>query len=312
MDKWEILLKHYGVDEIIENGDSWRLNCPIHGSDNPSTFVINTSNKLWYCHSTCGEGGDMITFVRRMESLSFKNAKMKLEWILDSEVNTHSNKTNIRRDAELFIKSTKETDREIIEYIPPSNTIPIKSFRGFGEATLRHFNVGYNKSYPITTKSGRNMSVGEKLVFPITYNGMVVGASLRRIDKNSVKWFHVPHGLHVGSILYNYDGLTPSEPVYVVEGITDVLKLHSIGITNTVCTFGANITNQQERLLLNIAETIIMCYDGDEAGYKGMEKAYERLRNKVNFFYIDLEGGDPCDKEDEELLILLNNRRRWK
>ena len=50
------LLDHYGFDTSNNNGGYIRCACKIHGGDNPTSFVINTDNTLWFCHTgDCGK-----------------------------------------------------------------------------------------------------------------------------------------------------------------------------------------------------------------------------------------------------------------
>lgn len=312
MRDWLKVLNHYGDYDIQDMGDTLRLSCPIHRSSNTSSFVIHKDNLLWYCHSTCGEGGDLIKFVMRMENLNFKNGKMKLEWILNRDITAHADKSKIVQDAELFIKSTKTETSDVLEYdMPDVEYIPLTEFRGMKRETIQHFGITYAKVYPITNKQGEHINLYNRIIFPIIYRNKTVGASLRRTQPGTAKWFHVPRGINMGDILYNYDNIEPFNDVYVVEGITDVLKLYDVGVTNVVCTFGANLTKHQENLLLQVAETIILCYDGDKAGKSGMDKINKSMKHKVNLFYVDLEKGDPCDYSNEELLQVLENRRRF-
>ena len=314
MENWKKVLKHYGESEIQDFGDTLRLGCPIHGSSNPTSFVIHKDNKLWYCHSTCHTGGDLIDFVMQMDDVDFVTARDKIKQITGSNITTNEHKDAIQINTEKFIKATqKHTTNDVLPYdMPNVKLVPLKTFRGMDEQTVKHFEVSYAEVFPIENSQGKHVNLYDRLVFPIYSNNQLVGVSLRRVNnKDFAKWYHVPKGLHVGNILYNFDAITPFNDIYVVEGITDVLKLHSIGLKNTVCTFGANLSNQQEKLLLQVAENVVLCYDGDTAGKTGMEKIRERLKYKVNLFIVDLEGGDPCDYSDEELLRLIERRERY-
>ena len=76
------LLEHYKFQNILAKGNSIRSSCAIHGGSNPTAFVFNHLNNLWYCHTgDCG-GGDAITLVQKMEGLGFTEAVKKLASIL--------------------------------------------------------------------------------------------------------------------------------------------------------------------------------------------------------------------------------------
>jgi hypothetical protein len=65
------LIQQYGIELFPRGGELFAL-CPFHQEKNPS-FAVNAEKQLFYCHS-CGTGGDVITFVEKIERVDFKTA----------------------------------------------------------------------------------------------------------------------------------------------------------------------------------------------------------------------------------------------
>ena len=68
------LLERYGV-ELDKNG---RCACPIHGGGNKTAFSVSNDGQTWKCHTKCDAGGDIFTFVERMEGVSNTDARPKV------------------------------------------------------------------------------------------------------------------------------------------------------------------------------------------------------------------------------------------
>ena len=68
LDRIADVLNYYGVNRVHNFGSTIRCTCPIHGGDNPTSFVWK-DNGLWFCHTACGRGGDVFNFVAEMENL---------------------------------------------------------------------------------------------------------------------------------------------------------------------------------------------------------------------------------------------------
>lgn len=311
------VLEYYNTKNIIDNGDSYRMCCPIHNGANPTSFVLRKDNGLFYCHAGCG-GGDVITFIEKMENVGFEDAINKLADILEinvDEIETKQTQSLLQENTKKWIEYVNKFAQplNIQEYkMPDVKLYNVKSFRNFTKETIEHFKLKYAKTFPIKKSNGKASSLDNRLVFPLYFNDTLIGVSLRRVNNNDFpKWLHQPPKIITGQMLYNYDNIVPFQPIGVVEGILDVWKYYQIGITNVVATFGANLTKEQERLLIKKTDTIWLSYDNDEAGHKATNKAINKLRYKANLKRIILpENKDPCDVDDEELLVLYNNMER--
>ena len=207
----ERILNYYNVD-FKHFGEYIRCACPIHKGDNPTAFVVN-EEFLWACHtnSECG-AGDVFTFIEKVEDVPFPQAVNKVAQILGIDIDNliiAERKNDYLKEVERFmkyIKSKRRTKKVAEEYIPKAELSSVKKFRSFKEETLRHFGLTYTKEIEVDKKSGGTFKLYERLVIPIIIDDLQIGVSLRKIRANdNPKWFHAPHTMETGQILYNID-----------------------------------------------------------------------------------------------------------
>ena len=313
----ESILNYYGID-YSHYGGYIRSTCPIHKGDNPTAFVVN-EDFLWVCHtnSECG-AGDVFTFVEKMEDMTFPQAVDKVAQILKIDIDNliiAERKNDYLKEAERFmryIKSKKKSKKNTTEYIPNAEATSVKVFRDFKEETLRHFGLTYAKKIELEKKDGGTFSLYERLIIPIYIDDVQIGVSLRKIRaKDNPKWFHAPHTLETGSILYNIDSCSGYGEIIVCEGMFDVWKWYEAGFENVVCTFGAHLTEEQYRMILRSGKDVIWSFDGDEAGISATKKAIDMLRYKINQWIIKMpDGCDPGSCEVGELQKLYEKREK--
>lgn len=311
----EAILNHYKISHRYF-GDYIRCACPIHGGDNPTAFVIS-EDFLWCCHTgDCG-AGDVFTFVEIMEDVDFPKAVNKVAEILGIDIDNlviAERKNDYLKDVERFmkyIKSKKKRETKAEEYTVNAELLSVKKFRHFDEATLRHFNLTLAHEIELDKKSGGTFKLYERLVIPITVDDVQIGVSLRKIRaKDNPKWFHAPHTMETGDILYNIDSCKNCDTIIVCEGIFDVWGWYEAGF-NAVCTFGAHLTEEQYRILLRSGKDIVWSYDGDSAGLSATQSAINKMRYKINQWVIKMPDGlDPGSCKPDELIELYNNRER--
>nr|DAF37326.1 MAG TPA: DNA directed DNA polymerase [Caudoviricetes sp.] len=313
----ERILNHYGVD-FQYYGEFIRCACPIHKGDNPTAFVVN-EEFLWACHtnSDCGVG-DVFTFIEKVEDVSFPQAVKIVAQILEIDIDNliiAERKNDYLKEVERFmkyIKSKRRTTKVIEEYTPNAEMSSVKSFRNFNEETLRRFDLRYAKEIEVEKKSGGTFTLYERLVIPIIIDEIRVGVSLRKIRaKDNPKWFHAPHTMETGQILYNIDSCKGYGEIIVCEGMFDVWRWYEAGYENAVCTFGAHLTEEQYRILLRSGKDVIWSYDGDEAGLNATKKAIDMMRYKTNQWVIKMpDGVDPGSCEIQELQRLYKQREK--
>ncbi len=295
------LLINSGARCLSDNGDSFRCCCPIHeGSDNPTSFVFNYENGLWYCFTgeDCG-GGDIFDFIRKYNHLPDSYSWIDIVKLTANTLGIDIEGYEITNRTENWLQDTKRWLNYMRSKHTNQNTefdirklgrlFHMKSYRHFTKETLDHFNAYYSETF-------------NRLAIPIyDENNICIGVTMRRLNNNNnePKWLHMPKHINMRYILYNYNNVDSNE-VYVVEGPFDVWNLYQLGVKNVVATMGSHITKEQETLLIKKFTDIILMFDNDRAGHKATNKAIQRLQYKTNLYVAPLDSfNDPGEVTQE-------------
>lgn len=310
------LLQHYNFENISVNGDLIRSCCKLHGGNNPSAFVINKNTGLWFCHTgDCG-GGDIFTLVEHLEGFSKHDFPKTVKFVasffnLDINDLTIAKRADYLKELQKFINTIKSNKaKELKPFYVEEEIKEVLKYRNFLPETLRFFNLGYVESIKLLKRDGDAYTLKNRLLFPVIFNNIQVGVSLRRVNNNDFpKWSHQPVNINFGDFLYNYDNVKNSNNIVICEGITDVWAFHECNIP-AVCTFGAHITNEQYKLLLLTGADLTLAFDADDAGFTATKTAIKLFKHKANIKQIYFaENKDPESIERKELVTLFEQRR---
>ena len=156
----------------------------------------------------------------------------------------------------------------------------------------------------------------DRIIFPInSITGQPIALGGRTIKENNymAKYINSPETpfFKKGSNLYNLDFArklsNKVEYIYLVEGYMDVVSLSSKGIENVVANLGTSLTDRQVTILNQFYDDIIICFDGDESGYKAALRAAENLikelkpEKQISFLFLP-------DKEDPDSFVNKNGK----
>lgn len=278
-------LEHYNTKQINVFDREIRCCCPIHQSNNPTSFSWRLDNKL-FCSFVEGVGGDIFNFVSYMEDIDiekyFPQVVRKVAEILGFDISNMTMEDNsdpYHKEVQEWLKYmlNKDTIYNVAFDIKKLGVrYKISNYRGISDEVLVKYGVGYLKEL-------------NRFIFPVTdSSGETIGASLRANGNDIPKWLHRPKSIRTGMILYNLKECVDNgyNMVYVVEGIIDCLKLIDMGVKNVVCSFGARITDEQALLLVRNFETVILAFDNDTAGHNATTKAIEKLKKIINLYVL--------------------------
>jgi DNA primase len=324
-----------GRTQLRRSGAQWTGRCPFHDDQNPS-FSVNAVEKLYHCF-TCGEGGDLIKFVRETEGLEFASA---VEWLADrygvqleyEETAPGFEARRSRRDRlyALLEAAAKFYERHLWESQAGEPVRAYLAERGLTEEICRRFRLGLSpdvdrlaakaraKGYSqgelvaagLVNRRGNDYFAG-RLVFPLAdARGRVLGFGARRLSEDDpikAKYVNSPEGelFRKSSIVYGLDRaratIAKESRAVVVEGYTDVMALHQRGLDSAVASMGTALTELQLRELRRLTPRIYLCFDADAAGaeatLRGMELAYRQFEE---VWVVPLPpGSDPADAADE-------------
>lgn len=260
--------------------------CPFHDERTPS-FHVRPQVGLWHCFG-CGEGGDVISFVQKIDHLPFAEAVERLAGSYGVTIRYEEDGSPSRpREEPGRRQRLVEAHRVAAEYFTQQLTQPeaatARTFlaeRGFDRAAAAAFGVGYApKGWDSLMRhlQGRSFTLAElataglvsqgqrghydrfrgRLVWPIRdLSGDVVGFGARRLyeEDNGPKYLNTPETpiYHKAQVLYGVDlakrDIVRQRRIVVVEGYTDVMACHLAGVTTAVATCGTAFGPEHVRI----------------------------------------------------------------
>jgi len=326
------LIASYGID-VRTAGSSKKACCPFHHEKTPS-FSINEAKGFYHCFG-CGESGDAIRFVMKMEGLSFVEAVKKLadqcgmtiEEKEDPEAEKRARLLKLlaeiaqfyhrcllkAKEGELarsYLKSRQLTDDVVETYLigyAPNGIANIHKWAekyGYTDAELEAAGIIKAPNDPGDTGYHR---FGGRLMFSIRdKRGRVVGFSGRQLvaSKNSGKYVNSPETavFKKSNVLYGFDkaagAITKSanREVIVCEGQIDCIRLQTSGFPNAVAGQGTAFTSEHVRMLKKAADQVALVYDDDLAGHKATIKSARLcLAAELPVRVVSLPDGDDPD-----------------
>lgn len=149
----------------------------------------------------------------------------------------------------------------------------------------------------------------QRIMFPIrNFQGKTVGFSGRFFATEEIsnqeqpKYLNSPETslFNKREILFNFDkarsSIRKGSTVYLFEGFMDVLAAYHSGVTNGIASMGTSLTNEQITSISRIAQELVICYDGDQAGLDATNRAISHLQetSRLNLSIVSVpEGLDP-------------------
>ncbi|MDX1460888.1 MAG: DNA primase [Xanthomonadales bacterium] len=327
------LLNRTDIVELIEKrvslkraGSEFQARCPFHEEKTPS-FTVSPQKQFYHCFG-CGAHGSAIGFLMQYEGLEFLDAVEELARNAGLEVpRTGPSAPEKPRDelyallerASSFFQAQLKAHPPAIEYLKG---------RGLSGEICRDFGIGYapdswdalqkhlgsnDKTIKLMHRTGL-LSQGKKqaydkfrnrIMFPIhDRRGRVIAFGGRAMGDDGPKYLNSPETelFHKGRELY---GLYLArrragrlDLIIVVEGYTDVVALAQYGLTHAVATLGTATTINHAEILFRATDTVVYCFDGDEAGRKAAWRALESTLPRMGegrqarFLFLP-EGHDP-------------------
>ncbi len=314
---------------LTKKGKNYFGICPFHDDHSPS-MSVSPDKQIYTCFS-CGASGNVFTFVADYEKISFHEAVRLLGEKVGIEVGK-SITSDAKKDdyfdiyniANKFYQNSLFTNlgKNAIEYLEKRN-IDKETIKKFGiglsiqKVSLTDYLV--NKKYSIdklidcgiTNDNGHDIFIN-RIMFPIyDLNGNPVAFSGRIYNtRDTAKYVNTKETdkFKKGKILYNYhiakEQLKKNDSIIIMEGQMDVIRASTIGINNCIATMGTALTKDHKNIIRNMANTIILCFDGDSAGEKATISAIELLEDTdANIKIVRLP-----DNMDPDEYILKNGK----
>ncbi len=314
---------------LTKKGKNYFGICPFHDDHSPS-MSVSPDKQIYTCFS-CGASGNVFTFVADYEKISFHEAVRLLGEKVGIEVGK-SITSDAKKDDyfDIYNMSNKFYQNSLFTNLG-KNAIEYLEKRNIDKETIKKFGIGLsiqkvsltdylvNKKYSIdklidcgiTNDNGHDIFIN-RIMFPIyDLNGNPVAFSGRIYNtRDTAKYVNTKETdkFKKGKILYNYhiakEQLKKNDSIIIMEGQMDVIRASTIGINNCIATMGTALTKDHKNIIRNMANTIILCFDGDSAGEKATISAIELLEDTdANIKIVRLP-----DNMDPDEYILKNGK----
>lgn len=317
--------------------------CPFHEERTPS-FSVNADEGFYHCFG-CGAGGDAFSFVMETEGVDFVGAMETLAQrygvelqVADEDPQAAERRRHRERLLELLDRAAQFYERWLWDSKEAAPAREYLASRGFDDATLREFRVGYAPSaWDKLLMAGRQQGFGNReifdaglavrarkssppariydrfrrrIMFPLCdTRGRVLGFGARALGADQQpKYLNSADNevFHKGDQVYAADlarvAATRADQVIVAEGYMDVLALHQAGIKNTVGIMGTALTEKQVGELAKLGKTVLLALDADSAGQEAMLRAATLAAGRrLELRVVPLPKGlDPADLVEQQ------------
>ncbi len=276
---------------LTQKGKNYFAVCPFHDDHSPS-MSISKEKQIFTCF-VCGATGNVITFVKDYEKVSFveavdilgKNAGLNLEIKKnDNKDSKYKEYYDIYSLALAYYKNNLNTKsgEQARKYLEARNLT---------KETIDYFDIGLSlndgltksleKKYSkeklinigLTNDYGKDLFIS-RIMFTIKDNyGYPVGFSGRIYDNsNNPKYVNSKETVifKKGTILYNYyrakDEIRKKKEIIISEGFMEVIRMHTIGYKNVVALMGTSFTKEHLNIIKNMKVQVVLNLDQDEAG----------------------------------------------
>lgn len=311
-------------------GRNYKGLCPFHDEKTPS-FSVSPGLNIYKCFG-CQKGGNSVQFIMEHEKMSFPEAlryladKYNIE--IEEEELSEERKAELQEIDSLYVlnEHVSKFYTEQLFHTNLGKSVGLSYFRdrGFNQKTLDRFKIGYaapggkvlvdelnDKGFTIDyAKKVGLVNTYEKdffkdrVIFPIqNISGKTIafaGRTLKK-DKKIPKYINSPESdiYEKRKVLYGLyqakGAIRKENSCIIVEGYTDVMSLHQVGIENVVASSGTALTEEQVRLIKRFADEVLVLYDGDAAGVSAAVRGLRIILSqglKVQVVMLP-EGEDP-------------------
>jgi DNA primase len=287
--------------------------CPFHQEKTPS-FSVDPDKQLFYCFG-CGQGGNIFTFLMKIENLTFQDAVEELarrtglplpKAALDPEAARRSARAAGIRKA---LEFARDRYREMLYSAHGAKALKYLQGRGLSREIIDLFQLGYAPAgWDFVTQGALKAGIDirylelsglsvrsrrgtyydrfrNRIMFPIwDTRGELIGFAGRALGDETPKYLNSPDTpvFHKSRELYALHLAKPSirskGRVCVMEGYMDVISMFQNGIDYVVAGMGTAFSVEQARALLLLSDDVVLAYDQDEAGKKAVRRCIDVFR----------------------------------
>lgn len=304
--------------------------CPFHNEKTPS-FTVYPNTHSFYCFG-CGAGGDVISFVRRIDNLDYVEAVKAVAQMAGMSMPEDGYDDTLAKRRMRLLAANREAARFFNSCLTDEKNRPALDYflrRGLTRSTITHFGLGYapdswhaltehlrSKGFTyeemvlanLVRRSDKNGKANyydnfrNRVMFPIIdLRGNVIAFGGRVMDDSKPKYINTSdtpvYKKSNGVFALNFAKNDNGNKLLLVEGYMDVIALHQAGFTNAIACLGTAFTSEQANLLSRYADEIIICYDNDGAGREATQRALAVLgKTGLQLRVVTMSGGKDADE----------------
>ncbi len=292
---------------LNKRGRLYTALCPFHNEKTPS-FTVYPDTNNFYCFG-CHEGGDVISFIMKYENLEFIEAVRLLAERAGMTMPDGADETAAKRKKRI-LEANKTAARFFFSMLNSEQGRKARKYlrdRGLQDKTIAKYGIGYapdswdalkkhmhEKGFTddeivdaglcVRTQKGNVIDFfRERVMFPvIDLRGQIIAFSGRTIVDDSRKYLNTKDTavFKKSRTLFSFNFAKNSDQhrLILVEGQMDVISLWQAGFTEAVATLGTAITEEHAQLISRYVNSVLLCYDSDEAGQRATRRAIDILR----------------------------------
>lgn len=305
--------------------------CPFHQEKTPS-FMVDSEKQIFHCFG-CGEGGNVFSFIMKIEKVNFPEAVKLLADKAGIQLPTARNQDNIiNKDKEVILSLNEIADKYFQQNLfkqNGKNAIKYLANRHFKKEIIKKYHIGYaipgydnlikifiQKKYKIQDVIKAGLAVKSRksnntidyfrgrVIFPImNLQGKIIAFGGRVLDDSLPKYINSPEtavyskGQHLYGLFQAKKSIRQKNQIIIMEGYTDVLMSHQYGVENAVGSLGTALTTRQIDLIRRYADEVIIAFDSDTAGKNATLRSLNLIKKvglKVRILSLPAES-DPAD-----------------
>ena len=331
------LQERVDIEEVISSHITLRRRgktlvglCPFHNEKTPS-FTVYPDTNSFYCFG-CGAGGDVISFIRRIDNLDYVEAVKTVAQMAGMSMPEDGYDDTLAKRRMRLLAANREAARFFNACLMDEKNRPALDYflrRALTTATIRHFGLGYapdswhaltehlrSKGFTyeemvlanLVRRSDKNGKANyydnfrNRVMFPIIdLRGNVIAFGGRVMDDSKPKYINTSdtpvYKKSNGVFALNFAKNANENKLLLVEGYMDVIALHQAGFTNAIACLGTAFSSEQANRLSRYAEEIIICYDNDGAGREATQRALNVLgKTGLKLRVVTMSGGKDADE----------------
>ncbi len=275
---------------LVQKGKNYFAVCPFHDDHSPS-MSISKDKQIFRCF-VCGTSGNVISFVRDYEKVSFQEAVEILGKRIGIKLQSDKSvKSSPYQELYDIYNISKEYYKNNLNTKEGEQARSYLSKRNLTKETIDYFDIGLSLDGNLTSSLSKKHDIKKlidiglsnsdgkdlfknRIMFTIKDNeGRTVAFSGRKYAlNNEPKYINSKESIifKKGTILYNFynskEYIRKQKEIIISEGFMEVIRLHTIGIDNTVALMGTSFTKEHLNIIKNLKCKVVLNLDQDDAG----------------------------------------------